>query len=78
MRCSDLGHESAADALLPALTVDARLWYAANLSNPRSVSAAEKSARIRDAVQLLSLEPVRHRRIGLPLAAWHFRFDFQS
>ncbi len=56
-----------ADTLVPNLTVEAQLYYAADLSNARGVTAAEKTARVDDAIQLLRLEDVRRRRIG---CAW--------
>lgn len=47
--------------------MEAQLQYATDLSNPRSVSTAEKAARVNDVVQLLGLEAVRRCRIG---CAW--------
>lgn len=53
-----------ADILIPNLTVEAQLMYAADLSNPRSVPVAVKAARVKDVLQLLGLEAVAHRSIG--------------
>lgn len=58
---------SATDTLIPNLTVEAQLLYAADLSSPRGVPPAGKAERVRDVVQLLRLDAVAHRAIG---CAW--------
>ena len=53
-----------ADALVPNLTVEAQLLYAAELSAGPRVPAAERAARVAEVLRLLRLEPLRAARIG--------------
>ena len=54
----------AADALVPNLTVEAQLLYAAELSAGLRVPAAGRVGRVAEALRLLRLEPQRAARIG--------------
>jgi hypothetical protein len=60
-------HGHATDTLIPNLTVEAQLTYAADLSLPHTLPAAAKATHVTDVIRLLGLEAVRNRQIG---CAW--------
>jgi hypothetical protein len=55
------------DTLIPNLTVEAQLMYAADLSLPHTLPAAAKATHVAEAIRLLGLEAVQNRQIG---CAW--------
>ena len=64
---SPLHVNHATDTLIPNLTVEAQLTYAADLSLPHTLPAAAKATHVADVIRLLGLEAVQNRQIG---CAW--------
>lgn len=60
-------HDHATDTLIPNLTVEAQLTYAADLSLPYTLPAAANATHVAEAIRLLGLDAVQNRQIG---CAW--------
>ncbi len=61
---TSIGYVPQQDVVLPQLTVERTLWYAAHLRLPAELGTAERQQRIDTVLHDVELEPVRHLQVA--------------